>query len=235
MARGVKAPLAAWIACAGALVLLALVAYGIAAAQHADATLLTKFIARQDTAAGSLASPIAHLADPLPLVLMLACACSIALYRGRPLDALAAATVVAGANLTTQVLKVALAHPRFQPVLGHDQLGPVAFPSGHATAAASIAIAFAFVVPRDLRATVAVLGACFVAAIGCSVLVLAWHFPSDVLGGVLVACGWGFAVLAARRAIARVGGGSGRPALVSSPGADPPGARLRSRAAQPSR
>jgi membrane-associated phospholipid phosphatase len=211
--KRVKAPLAAWIACAGALILLALVAYGIDAAQRADATLLTKFIAR-DASFGSLADVIAHLADPLPLLVMLAVACGIALRRGRPLDALAAVTVVAGANLTTQVLKVALAHPRFQSVLGHDQLGPVAFPSGHATAATSIAIAFAFVVPRDLRAAVVAAGACFVLAVGCSVMVLAWHFPSDVLGGILVACGWGFAVLAARR-IAE-GGGAGRRAQPSS-------------------
>jgi membrane-associated phospholipid phosphatase len=213
VARSVKAPLAAWIACAGALVALALVAYGIDAAQRADATLLSKFIAR-DGAVGPIAGPIAHLGDPLPLLAMLACACGIALYRGKPLDAAAAVTVVAGAALTTQILKVALAHPRFQPVLGHDQLGPVAFPSGHATAAASIAIAFLFVVPREWRPLVAAVGACFVAAIGCSVMVLAWHFPSDVLGGILVACGWGFAVLAARRAIER--GGPGRRAQASS-------------------
>jgi membrane-associated phospholipid phosphatase len=208
VAKRVGAPLAAWIACAGALVLLALVAYGVDAAQHADATLLTKFIAR-DGSVGSLADAIAHLGDPLPLLAMLAVACAIALWRGRPLDALAAVTVVAGANLTTQVLKVALAHPRFQSVLGHDQLGPVAFPSGHATAATSIAIAFAFVVPPDWRLAVAAIGACFVAAVGCSVMVLAWHFPSDVLGGVLVASGWGFAVLALRR-VAEGGGASPR-------------------------
>jgi membrane-associated phospholipid phosphatase len=196
----VKAPLAAWIGCAAALVLLALVAYGIDAAQRADATLLTKFTAREGTL-GPLAEPVAHLADPLPLLALLIGACGVALYRGRPLDALAAVVVVAGANLTTQVLKVVLAHPRFQPVLGPDQLGPVAFPSGHATAATSIVIAFLFVVPRDWRLAVAAVGASFVLAVGCSIMVLAWHFPSDVLGGVLVASGWGFAVLAARRAL----------------------------------
>jgi membrane-associated phospholipid phosphatase len=132
---------------------------------------------------------------------MLALACGIALWRRSPLDALAAVTVVAGASVTTQVLKVLLAHPRFQPVLGHHQLGPIAFPSGHATAAASIAIAFVFVVPRSMKPAVAVAGACFVAAVGISVLVLDWHYPSDVLGGILVASGWGFAVLAATRAI----------------------------------
>ncbi len=213
MARSIRTPLAAWLACAGALVGLALVAYGIDAAQRADATLLSKFIAH-GARVDSLADLIAHLADPLLLLLMLAVACGIALRRGRPLDAVAAVTVVAGANLTTQVLKVALAHPRFQSVLGYNQPAAVAFPSGHATAAASIAVAFAFVVPRDLRAVVAVAGACFVAAVGCSVMVLAWHFPSDVLGGILVASGWGFAVLAARRAAAR--GAAGRRAQLSS-------------------
>jgi membrane-associated phospholipid phosphatase len=213
VARKVGAPLAAWIACAGALVGLALVAYGIDAAQRADATLLTKFIAR-DGSVGPFADTVAHLGDPLPLLAMLIAACGIALWRGRPLDALAAVIVVAGANLTTQALKVALAHPRFQSVLGPDQLGPVAFPSGHATAATSIAIAFAFVVPPDWRVAVAAIGAWFVLAVGCSVMVLAWHFPSDVLGGILVASGWGFGVLALRRAAE--GGGSERPAQASS-------------------
>jgi membrane-associated phospholipid phosphatase len=212
MTKSVKAPLAAWVACAGALVGLALVAYGIDAAQRADATLLFHFI-KDGARLYPTADIVAHLGDPLPLVLMLGCACGVALWRNRPLDAVAAVAVVAGANLTTQVLKVVLAHPRFQAVLGHDQLGPVAFPSGHATAAASIAIAFLFVAPHDWRPAVAAVGACFVAAVGSSVMILAWHFPSDVLGGILVASGWGFAVLAARR-IAE-GGGSGRRARVS--------------------
>jgi membrane-associated phospholipid phosphatase len=198
--RRIGAPLAAWLACAGALVMLAVVAYGIDRAQHADATLLAKLAARQGSPAGSLADVLAHLGDPLPLLAMLALACGIAIARGRPLDAVAAATVVAGANVTTQVLKVLLAHPRFQPVLGAEQLGPVAFPSGHATAATSIAIAFLFIVPRHMRPLVAVLGFGLVAAVGLSVTILAWHYPSDVLGGILVACGWGFAVLAALRA-----------------------------------
>jgi membrane-associated phospholipid phosphatase len=198
--RRIGAPLAAWLACAAALVMLALVAYGIDSAQHADATVLARLIAHQGSVAGSAAGVIVHLGDPLALLAMLAAACTIALARARPLDAVAAVTVVAGANVTTHVLKVLLAHPRFQPVLGADQLGPVAFPSGHATAAASIAIAFLFVVPHRMRPLTALLGCGLVAAVGLSVTILAWHYPSDVLGGILVAGGWGFAVLAALRA-----------------------------------
>lgn len=217
MSKSIKAPVAAWLACAAALVALALVAYGVDAAQRLDATLLAKFIAHQGTFAGTAATNIVHLADPLPLLVLLAIACAIALFRGRPLDAAAAVVVVAGASLTTEVLKVLLAHPRFQPVLGPHQLGPVAFPSGHSTAAAAIAIAFAFVVSSRIRPVVAALGASLVLAVGCSVMVLAWHFPSDVVGGILVASGWGFAVLAARRAAA--GRGSSRGAQLSSPAA----------------
>jgi membrane-associated phospholipid phosphatase len=217
VARSVKAPLAAWIGCAIALMLLALVAYGIDAAQRLDADLLSHFANYRDGALGTLSRGLVHLGDPLPLLLMLALACAIALWRRRPIDALAAVTVVAGASLTTQLLKVLLAHPRYQPLLGEHQLSAIAFPSGHATAAASIAIAFAFVSPPRMRPAVLAAGACMVAAVGLSVLVLRWHFPSDVLGGILVACGWGFAVVAARRTIER--GGPSRRAQVSSPAA----------------
>ncbi len=201
MARSVKAPLTAWIGCAAALALLALVAYGVEGAQHADADLLAKFAARDSGEVGSLADAFAALGDPMPLLLMLLAACIVGLARGRSLDAAAAAVVVIGANVTTQLLKATFSHPRFQSALGAEQLGEVPFPSGHVTAAASIAIAFAFVAPRELRGLVAALGAGFVAGVGIAVMVLDWHFPSDVLGGILVASGWGFAVLAVRRAI----------------------------------
>jgi membrane-associated phospholipid phosphatase len=70
------------------------------------------------------------------------------------------------------------------------------------TAAASIGIAFAFVVPARLLPAVAALGACFVVAMSWSVLALYWHYPSDVIGGVLVASSWGFAALASIRFVA---------------------------------
>jgi membrane-associated phospholipid phosphatase len=216
VAKRVKAPLAAWIGSALALALLALVAYGVDAAHRTDASLLERFAARDGSALGSLANVLVHLGDPLPLLVMLVLACGIALSRGRPLDAAAAIAVVVGANLTTQLLKVVLSHPRFQSAVGAEQLGEVPFPSGHVTAVASIAIAFAFVVPRERRPLVAALGACAVLAVSCSVMVLGWHFPSDVLGGVLVASGWGFAVLVGWR-VAAGGGSRGRPQASSRP------------------
>ncbi len=199
MAPNVRAPLVACLACAGGFVLLAALVFGFGPVQHADAALLARLI-EPGTRVDSLAADVAKLGDPAALLLLLALACGIALARRQPRGALAALALVAGANLTTQLFKALLAHPRFQAILGSEQLASNTFPSGHATAAASIAIAFLFVVPRDLRLLTAVIGACLVVAVGCSVMALAWHYPSDVLGGILVAAGWGFAALAGLRA-----------------------------------
>jgi membrane-associated phospholipid phosphatase len=183
-----------------ALIALTFLAYEVGPSARLDAHLLATLAAHHHTPLGTLAESLAHLADPLPLLVLLAAACGIAVWRGRPRRALAAVVVVAGANVTTELLKAALAHPRYQPVLNPEEVGYAAFPSGHATAAASIAIAYLFVVPARWRVLTALVGAGFVAAVGCSVVVLDWHFPSDVAGGILVACGWGFAVLAGLRA-----------------------------------
>ncbi len=43
------------------------------------------------------------------------------------------------------------------------------------------------VTPHRLRPLVAALGCAFAVAVGCSLLILAWHMPSDVLGGYLLA------------------------------------------------
>lgn len=199
MARNVKAPLAGWFICTAGLIAVALLAYGSGSVQRLDASVLAKFVNGSGPHSNSLASAITVLGDPPALLLMLALACAVGWVRGRPRSIVAAVAVVAGANLTTQIFKLALAHPHARHLLGAEQLEWDGFPSGHETAAVSIAIAFALVVPGRLIPAVAALGACFAAAMGWSVLVLNWHYPSDVVGGVLVAGAWGFAVLASIR------------------------------------
>jgi membrane-associated phospholipid phosphatase len=56
------------------------------------------------------------------------------------------------------------------------------------------------VAPQRLRPTVAVLGAIFAAAVGCSLVLLAWHLPSDVVGGYLVGTLWAALAVAGLRA-----------------------------------
>ena len=88
---------------------LAYLAYAVGPSERLDARLLGKLAAHGQTTAGDLADGLARLADPLPLLVLLACACAVAFWRGRPRQALAAVAVVAGANVTTQILKVLLA------------------------------------------------------------------------------------------------------------------------------
>ena len=60
------------------------------------------------------------------------------------------------------------------------------------------------VAPPRLRLTVALLGAIFAAAVGFSLLLLAWHLPSDVVGGYLLGTFWtALAVAGLRKAESR--------------------------------
>ena len=81
-------------------------------------------------------------------------------------------------------------------------IGAASWPSGHATAALALVLCAVLVAPARLRLLVAVVGAVF-AAPWASLLILAWHMPSDVIGGYLVAALWialAVAALRARRA-----------------------------------
>lgn len=112
----------------------------------------------------------------------------IAVARRRWELAVQVALVAGGANLTTQVLKYVLL-PR--PDLGVE-VGSHAntLPSGHTTAAASIAVVLLLVVPARVRPAAALVGALYTAATGVSTLIGQWHRPSDVVAGVLVVLGW---------------------------------------------
>jgi membrane-associated phospholipid phosphatase len=192
------APLAGCLACVAALVAVRVLAYR-ASAQALDARVLHRLSVEHGPVTGAVASFFAYLANPLPQVVLLAVLCTGAWHWGRRREGIAAVALVVGANLTTQVLKAVLSQPRYQSILGSDQIPSTAFPSGHATASMAMALATCLVVPRWLRPTAIAVGTFFVIVIGCSLVLLHWHYPSDVLGGWLVATGWGCAVLAALR------------------------------------
>ena len=219
MAERVKQPLVACVACALALAALALAAYSFGPLERFDARTLVDLSLQLESRSYRAAEGIAGLADPLPLLGMLVAVCAFALALGRRREALAAVAVVAGANLTTQALKVVLAHPRYQPYAEFHQPWPNAFPSGHMTAAASIAVALMLVAPRGVWPLAAATGIVFAGLVGISVVALEWHYPSDVLGGILVAASWGFAALAACRALEDRG--RGLDPVRSAPGRSP--------------
>ncbi len=113
---------------------------------------------------------------------------TVALARGGFGLAAAVAVLLAGANLTAQGLKLLLERPNL--------LGDVAyatgnsFPSGHVTLAASLGLACVLVVPRRLRASVAVGAATLVAAVGVSTIIAGWHRLADVEGAILISLAW---------------------------------------------
>jgi len=120
----------------------------------------------------------------------------IAAIRQRWLLAAGALVVVAGANITTQLLKkVVLSRPDF----GYGVTN--SFPSGHTTVVTSLVLAVLLVAPRSARWLVELAGSVCVAVIGVGTVVNSWHYPSDVIGGLLVALVWGLAVLAAISAV----------------------------------
>ncbi len=197
-----RLPLYAAAGCWAALCATCVLAYWVGPAERLDAVALRGL----GTLQGPWADPVAHLfarlADPVPLIVLLAGVFALGRAVGRRRQAVAAVALVVGANVTTQALKVILAHPRAQPALAGYELGPEAFPSGHATAAMSLGLAAVLVAPAGWRAWVTAGAAAYVIGVCTAVLVLLWHFPSDVLGGLLVASAFFFAAVAGvRRAV----------------------------------
>lgn len=118
----------------------------------------------------------------------------VALLRGRPRLAVGAGIVMAGATLTSEILKhFVLPRPDLGVV---DALGRTpSFPSGHTTVAMSLAVGAVLVAPSRWRSLVGMLGALYAGAIGVAVVATASHRASDPIGAVLVVTAWASTVL----------------------------------------
>lgn len=201
--RSVLAPrsLGAVPVCAIGLILTWMVAALVPASRAGDAAALDGFT--HLTHLGALAYRVAELADPQSCLLVGAVLIAVAVLGGRPRVAAAVPLVLLGSALTSELLKPLVAHSH-AATAGVRDIPAASWPSGHATAAMALALCAVIVVPRRLRPIAAVLGAVFATAVGFSLLILARHLPSDVVGGYLVAALWMAITLAAlRRADAR--------------------------------
>ncbi len=164
-------------------------AFHVSFFRNEDANILSGFAGLHRPRSAPIASFIAGLCNPNPYVYLCAAVVLVALLRRRPGVALVIVIVIFGANTTTQVLKPLLAAPR-PPVPGIWTIAQASWPSGHATAALSLALCAVLAAPARVRPVVAALGAVFAVAVSYSFLTLTWHYPSDVFGGFLVATGW---------------------------------------------
>ncbi|HEV7807344.1 MAG TPA: phosphatase PAP2 family protein [Solirubrobacteraceae bacterium] len=165
---------------------------------------------------------VALLADPWPFALTSLAIVALALARRRWLMAALVPAILLMANVTTHVLKPALADSRIVDLHGAQTAYPGSWPSGHATASMSLALCFVLVAGPRLRALAAFTGAAYAIAVGYALVVLGFHLPSDVLGGYLVAATFtllGTAALAALEARwpARAARVTVPPVLLSAP------------------
>ena len=220
-----RARIAAWgaLASAGLLFVTWYAAFHIGALERADGAIFRAFTGLQRPRVNHAASLFVDLCNPKPYVYLCAVPPLVALARRRLAVAVAVCAILLGANVTTQLLKPALAQPRSGLVAdGITWAMSGSWPSGHSTAAMSLALCAVLAAPARLRPLVAALGGTFAAAVGYSLVTLGSHFPSDVLGGFLVAGTWTMVALAALLALHDRN---------SQPGAVRPGNRVTMRAA----
>ena len=105
--------------------------------------------------------------------------------------ALGAVTLIAGANVTTEILKFDLFT---RPDLSQ---GANSLPSGHTTVGLSIARAAVIVAPSAWRSTVALGVSATAALVGVALVLGRWHRPSDVIAATFVCVMWAAVGLAA--------------------------------------
>jgi membrane-associated phospholipid phosphatase len=145
----------------------------------------------------SLSRLATSFADTVTITVLTALVCVACLVGRRRLLAFWLAVTVAGSALLNAVLKLGLEATR---PASAGQLTPASgfsFPSGHTQAATVTYPAIVLVVgwlvfgPGIRARRVSASAVCvLVAAVGASRVLLGAHWPSDVLGGLLVGCAW---------------------------------------------
>lgn len=155
-----------------------------------DSRTTARLLAETGSGAESLADAAADAANVVPLLVLMAGVTGLGLYWRRPAWLAAGLAVFVAANLTTQLMKVVLSHPRVQGELGASYPVLIGYPSGHTTAAFSVGAALWLVAPPGRRTVAGLVGLAYGSLVGIGVIVAGWHFVSDVVGAVLVVGFW---------------------------------------------
>jgi membrane-associated phospholipid phosphatase len=198
---GVAGPLTVAGLCVMALALTWVVAALVPAGQFKDAATLYDFTLLSHTHANGLAKVMLLALVPALYIAWCVVVVAVALVRERPRVALACGLVLALTPLTAEAVKPLMAHAHAR--IGGVTVGAASWPSGHASAALALVLCAVLVAPARWRAIVAVLGGAFALAVGCSLLIQAWHMPSDVVGGYLLATLWTAVAIAGLRVAGR--------------------------------
>ena len=183
-------PVAAAGACALGLARVGWLALDVPAAQDRDVAILHGFTGLDRPSVDGGLELVGRVVDPLPYALGGLACIAVAIARGRRWRAVAVGSVLVASGLTAQALKHLFAEQRFAPWLGYGQIDAASWPSGHATAAMTLALCAVLVAPPAWRGLIALLGGAFAIGVAYATLALAWHYPSDVLAGFLLAGFW---------------------------------------------
>jgi membrane-associated phospholipid phosphatase len=190
---------AGFLVCVVGFAVVLVCAYWVGPLERLDRTVLDLLSVPTDTLVNQVAYAGFQVVNFRPFwVLVGTVTALIALAQWRIGDAVIAVALVAGTGGLDLALKALLANPRYQPVPVDSDAYPWkdAFPSGHSAGSLAFSLAFLTVVPPSWRRPTAAAGIVFTLYISLGVLVLNYHYPSDVLGGWLLAAGWWFALLA---------------------------------------
>lgn len=186
--------------------LVALIAYtqSTESGQRRDQAAMDTIDADTDTVREML-SWLGYISIGTTAVALVVCI-GLALLRRRYAVAVGAAVLVAGANVTTQLLKrVVVERADF------GYLSVPSLPSGHTTVVISVVLAALLTAPHGARFAISLLGSILVTLAGASTVVAGWHRPADVFAGLLVSLCWGalvVLVLSIRRSGPRAAGTS---------------------------
>ncbi|MCW2841720.1 MAG: hypothetical protein JWR55_3203 [Aeromicrobium sp.] len=177
------------------LVAVAWIALGTATGQQWDESAMNTVTGGRDTRLAVL-SVLGYVSIGAVVAVVVACVV-VALLRGRLALAAAAIAVVAGSNVTTQLLKHSILE-RVDFGLGTAN----SLPSGHTTVVASAVGAALLVAPALSRPVIALAGGFATTLTGASTIVAGWHRPSDVVAALAVSLVWtaGVALLVGGRA-----------------------------------
>jgi membrane-associated phospholipid phosphatase len=195
MDRRSKTLLAMTAGCMALFGLVVVGAYAWGPTARLDEAGFNGFVDLNSQTVHQLSWRLTDFGNPAVVALIALALAAVCLVRGRPRVALAVIALVGATSVSSELLKLLLAHTRYPSSLEYP-VGPEALPSGHATAAMSLAMAGVLAAPRRGRLAAAVIGSALALGVGAGVIVVHWHYPSDVIAGYLLATGWALVLVA---------------------------------------
>lgn len=91
--------------------------------------------------------------------------------------------------LVAPVVAIVMTEYLAKPAVGRTFGGTLCYPSGHMTAVAALVCAFVIAVPARWRGLAAVLAIAVSIVVGVTLLLLRWHYLTDVVAGASVSIG----------------------------------------------